>query len=106
MNFSKHASWWQYRLKDLIHFWQIHNFCEKLSCDWSFFSSICKWNAVYSAGENSELPLMQKTQTRTHFRRCQMSSPGWVQEFHTLKTLGNTDRKLPYHESKQQWSKR
>jgi len=24
----------------LIHFWQIHNFYEKLSCDWSFLSSI------------------------------------------------------------------
>jgi len=40
MNFSKSASWWPNRLKALIHFWQVHNFCERLSCDWSFLSSI------------------------------------------------------------------
>jgi len=40
MNVSKSASWWPKRLKDLIHFSQIHNFCEWLSCDWSFLSSI------------------------------------------------------------------
>jgi hypothetical protein len=39
MNFKKSASWWPYRAKNLIHFWQTHNFCERLSCDWSFLSS-------------------------------------------------------------------
>jgi len=63
----------------------IHNFCERLSCDWSFLSPVCKWNMVYSAGENSELPLLQKTQTHTHCRRCQMSWPVWVQACHTPK---------------------
>ena len=32
--------------------------------------------------------------------------PVRVQACHTLKTLGNTERKLPYHEYKQQWSER
>ena len=58
MNLRKSTRWWLCRPKDLIHFWQIHNFCERLSCDWPFFSSI-------SAGENSELPLLHKTQTHT-----------------------------------------
>ena len=88
MNFRRSARWWLYRPKDLIRLWQIHNFCESLSCDWSFFSSICKWNTVYSAGENSVLPLLQKTQTCNHHRRCQMSWPVWVQACHILETLG------------------
>jgi hypothetical protein len=86
MNFSRSTRWWQHRLKELMHFWQIHNFCERLSCDWAFFSSICKWNMVYSAGENSELHLLQKTQTCTHFSRCQMSWPVRVKACHTLGT--------------------
>jgi hypothetical protein len=85
MNFRKSTSCWPYRAKGLIHFWQIHNFCERLSHDWSFFYSICQQNMVYSAGENSELPLLQKIQTCAHFRRCQMSLPVRVQARHTLK---------------------
>jgi len=103
-NFRKSARRWPYRPKDLIHFWQIHNFCERLICDWSFLSYFYKWNVVYSAVENSELPHLQKTQTQTHIRRSQTSWPVWVQACHNLKILGNTVRNLPYYQSKQQWS--
>ena len=95
MNLRKSARWWLCRPKDLIHFWQIHNFCERLSCDWSFFS-ICKWNMVYSAGENSELPLLHKTQTHTYCRRCLILWTVWVQATHMVKILGNKARKLPW----------
>jgi len=61
---------------------------------------------VYIAGDNSELHILQKTQTCTYFSRCQMSWPVWVETCHTLGTLGNTARKSPYHESKQQWLER
>jgi hypothetical protein len=87
-----------------MHLWRTHNFCEKFKLWLVFFSSICKWNKVYSAGENSELPVLQKTQTHMHCRRCQLLWPVRVQACHSLKTLGNTARKLPYHESKQQRS--
>jgi hypothetical protein len=50
----------------LIHIWQIHNFCEKVSYDWSFFSSICKWYMVYGAGENSELPFLWQFRKQKH----------------------------------------
>ena len=93
MNSRKNVSCWLYRLKDIIYFWQIHNFCEeRLRCDWSLYSSICKWSMVYSAGENSEQPFLQKTQTSTHFRRCQMLWPVWVQACHTHTKLHKTQR--------------
>ena len=38
-NFRKSGSWWLWRVKGLIHFWQTHNFCQTLSCDWSFLYS-------------------------------------------------------------------
>jgi len=102
MNFSSSTRWWLYRTKDLMHFWYIHNLCESLSCDWSFISCICKWEMVNSTGEKCELHFLQKTQTCTHFRLCQISWPVWLKARHTLQTVGNTARKFPYHESIQQ----
>ena len=51
---------------------------------------------VYSAGEKSELRLLQKTQTHPHFRICQMSWSVWVKTCHTIGILGNTARNFPY----------
>ena len=46
MSFSRSTRLWLYRLKDLMHFCQTHNLCESVSCEWPFFSSICKCNMV------------------------------------------------------------
>jgi hypothetical protein len=47
MNLGISTRWCLYKEKDIMHFWHTNNFCESLSCVWSFFSSVNKiWSTV------------------------------------------------------------